>query len=168
MKTNKPYKIFIVEDNIFFAECVAKHLVSEGYIVHTFINGENMLQQIKINPDVIILDYYLDQKGSHIMNGREILSEIRKTHKQTPVVFLSVEDDIELVIQLLKTGASDYVLKDENVFLNLIKSLATITQVLELRKQIDSSKGNIISGIKRMMVYFTLLFLMFISFLFLQ
>ena len=161
----KQYNIFIVEDNHFFSGCVGQYLKLKGYTVQSFYKGEEMLRHLDENPDIIILDYYLDEKDKHaVMNGKEVLSELKKNNVKVPVVMLSVEEDVELVIKLLKNGACDYVLKDDNVFANIEKAITSVVQVLDLKNQIDDSRGNIVKGVKRIMVYTVLILSMILMY----
>ena len=59
-------------------------------------------------PDVITLDYSLPDT-----NGEKLLSYIKKELPETEVVIISGQEDISTAIGLLKKGAYDYLIKDD-------------------------------------------------------
>ena len=65
MSSDKPLKIFIVEDNPIYQELVTQVLGSVSQDIHLFTSGEGCLKEIHNEPSVIIMDYLLEGK----MNG---------------------------------------------------------------------------------------------------
>ena len=73
-------------------------------------NGEDALKLIQEHPvDFVLLDWNLNKE----MTGLDVLKEIRKIEKckQVPVVMVTSEYEKTRVIESLKCGANDYVLK---------------------------------------------------------
>jgi DNA-binding response OmpR family regulator len=100
-------KILVIEDDPDIREFVRQGLLEEGYIVETVDNGEKGSYIARTNYfDLIILDILLPAK-----NGLEVCQEIRKSGKSTPILILSVEDDVPLKVDLLESGADDYMTK---------------------------------------------------------
>ena len=53
-------RIFVVEDNDFFAQMIKQKLeLSDSYEVSLFNNGEDFKSAIHTNPDIVVLDYNL-------------------------------------------------------------------------------------------------------------
>lgn len=109
-------KIFIVEDDADYAEFIKANL-RRKYKIYAFYNAEDCLTTIKsIQPDVMILDYYLPG-----MNGIELYEEVKDTlSEEVKVIILSAMDDGKLVLDFIKKGIRDYVVKGENVIETLI------------------------------------------------
>lgn len=63
------------------------------------------------DPDVIILDYYLDGIEATAMNGIETLDKIKAFNQDIPVVMLSSQDKIEVAVDCMHHRAFDYVVK---------------------------------------------------------
>ena len=101
--------LFIVDDNKSMVVAL-KHYIQnrfgKGIKISTFYNGESCIKEVNNTTDIVILDYSLEGK-----NGLEILKEIKKINQKTEVVMLSNNTDIDLVIESLKNGATDYVVK---------------------------------------------------------
>ncbi len=113
-------KIFIVEDDSEYAEFI-KAKLRRTYKIYAFANAEDCLVSLKsITPDVLVLDYYLPG-----MNGIDLYEKVKdKLPKSTKVVILSSVDDGKLVLDFIKKGIRDYVVKDDNV-------IASLTAIIE-------------------------------------
>ena len=111
--------IFIVDDDPFINTLVIERFKSEGYDVVAFENGEDCLNALNKNPDLIILDYFFVSDNKELMNGMEVFDRIKEIRSQTPVIMLSGQDKGEIVLELARKGIDDYVIKDKNLIDNL-------------------------------------------------
>lgn len=111
--------IFIVDDDPFINTLVIERFKSEGYHVVAFENGEDCLNALNKNPDLIILDYFFVSDNKELMNGMEVFDRIKEIRSQTPVIMLSGQDKGEIVLELARKGIDDYVIKDKNLIDNL-------------------------------------------------
>lgn len=105
MKKSK--QIFIVEDDEIFSMMLDYILSKDSvYQFVSFRSGEECLENLYMNPDVIILDY-----GLPGINGYSTLVEIKRRNPNTHVIILSNNKDKNLAAKLLAAGADDYILK---------------------------------------------------------
>lgn len=118
--------IFLVEDNdldsMFLDYKLRETLVN--YNLVTFSTGEECIQSLHLEPDLIILDYLLGGK-----NGLEILEQIKRLNENIPVVLISQQRDVEVVVEAFHKGASDYIIKGSNAHLkvrDLVENLCEI------------------------------------------
>ncbi len=112
--------IFIVDDNIMFAEMLLDYLSrNPSYKVSLFATGEECLKSLHQKPDLIILDYYLNDTFKNAANGLEILQEIRNHNSSTKVIMLSSQERYGVAAQTISKGAANYVIKDDNAFSNI-------------------------------------------------
>jgi CheY-like chemotaxis protein len=111
--------IFIVDDDPFINMLVVKRFTSEGYRLEAFGYGEDCLNALNKNPDLIILDYYFVDKDRKVMNGMEVFEKIKELKPHTPVIMLSGQDKGEIVLELARKGIDDYIIKDNNLIDNL-------------------------------------------------
>ncbi|QHT69401.1 response regulator [Rhodocytophaga rosea] len=108
------YKIFLVDDDETFLMILRRHLeLQKKFEVHVFNSGEDCLEKLDLQPDIIILDYNLNRSGS-LLNGKQVLSEVLKQKKRPKIIMLSGQEDGQLVYELVKMGVQDYVLKGAN------------------------------------------------------
>jgi len=116
---DKLKKIFIVDDDPFINMLVVKRFSSEGYVVEAFESGEECLNAIDKEPDLIILDYFFAKSDKKYMNGMEVLDKIKKKKPDIAVIMLSGQNDGEVVLELARKGIDDYIIKDHNLIDNL-------------------------------------------------
>ncbi len=109
--------IFVVDDDPMVAAMFADHLKENPlFNVTTFTTGEQCLDNLHLNPDVIILDYILNSVVPDAAGGLEILHQIRERDKDARVIILSSLDDYGKALQTIMEGAVEFVVKDENAF----------------------------------------------------
>jgi two-component system, OmpR family, copper resistance phosphate regulon response regulator CusR len=100
-------KILLVEDERKLAEAVSEGLQSEGYAVMLSPSGEHALARIRAHSfDLVLLDVMLPERS-----GLEVLSDLRRTGFQAPVLILTSRDSIEDRVLGLDAGADDYLVK---------------------------------------------------------
>jgi len=95
----------------------------EGFEVRSILSGEECLAHLYLNPQLIVLDYYLGEGESTAMSGLDTLKKINETNKNIPVVILSREKDKSLIKEFLHYGAIRYVIKDDFFINTLIETI---------------------------------------------
>jgi DNA-binding response OmpR family regulator len=98
-------KILIVEDEKKIADIVGSYLERDGFKVTIANTGQDALQQIKNNFDLIILDLMLPD-----IDGETICSSIRE-FSDVPIIMLTAKSSEDDRIKGLGIGADDYVIK---------------------------------------------------------
>jgi two-component system, OmpR family, response regulator len=123
MKTQE-LNLFIVDDDKSTAYSL-KHYLNDKFgdklNISTFFDGESCLENIDSETDVVILDYFLNDK-----NGNEILSSIKKRNPRTEVIMLSGNENLETAIESFKLGAKNYVVKGRNALKKIAKLIRSI------------------------------------------
>jgi len=100
-------RILIVEDEPKVSNFLQRGLVAERYAVDVCADGLEGLEMAQAFPyDLIILDLLLPT-----LDGREVLSRIRRTNQHVPVLMLTAKDTVEDKVKLFETGADDYLTK---------------------------------------------------------
>lgn len=97
------------------------------YDVICYTNGEKCLENLHLNPRLIVLDHILAGTGEHCLNGLETLKEIRKVNEDIPVIILTGQGDDTLLTEFMENGANRYLTKDDFFIDSLIE---TIQQVI--------------------------------------
>lgn len=102
-------KVLIVEDDKILARTI-EQVLSEKYDVDKAYDGEEGVLFAKQGIyDAIILDIMMP-----VMDGYEVLREIRKDKIFTPVLMLTAKDSISDKVKGLNIGADDYLTKPFN------------------------------------------------------
>ena len=100
-------KVLIVEDDKHLAETIKSNLVSENYVVEIAEDGaDGSFLGRTFNYDAIVLDNSLPKK-----DGLTVCKEVRSSGKNTPIVFLTIDGDMETKAEAFNNGADDYILK---------------------------------------------------------
>ena len=100
-------RILAVDDDRGILKLIARVLRDEAYAVDTASTGEEARMLALVNEyDGIILDLQLGDR-----HGFEILQELRRNGRRTPVLLYSGRADTESIVRGLDAGADDYVVK---------------------------------------------------------
>ena len=100
-------RILIIEDERKTAAFLNKGLSESGFVVDTEENGEQgLLLALSKGYDLIILDVMLPGR-----DGWSILSTLRQSGNQIPVLFLTARDAVQDRVKGLELGADDYLIK---------------------------------------------------------
>lgn len=130
----KKLKLFIVDDNEAFARLTENHLLHRDKLskfdfeILKYNNGEECIQNLFLNPDLILLDYYMGDGTIKEQNGDEIFKRIVEINPNQKVVMLSGLEESVMVKNLTKMGLRDYIIKDEEMFENLRKVITEMYQ----------------------------------------
>jgi len=115
MRTPRGKRVFIVEDNEMHSMMIDYLLSKENpFQIFRFKSGEECLKKLKMNPDIIILDY-----GLPGINGMETYEQIKKYNSEIPVVVITENKSAHLAQQFLNAGVYEYILKENNAFFRL-------------------------------------------------
>jgi len=134
---NEKIKLFLVDDDAVFLKALEiQFLHHTDFTVETFSTGEQCLENLSGNPDVIILDYYLNGIEKNAMNGIETLDKIKAINPDIPVVMLSGQDKIDVAISCMHHKAFDYVVKSETAFLRLQKNITAYFHYERMEKEL--------------------------------
>lgn len=100
-------RILVIEDNEVLCENVTSHLKKENYDVDSCLDGQKGLDFALNHPyDLILLDRMLP-----LLDGTQILKEIRENGITTPVVMVTALGSIDDKVTGLDLGADDYITK---------------------------------------------------------
>ena len=101
-------KILIVEDEKKISRILKLQLESKNHEITIIENGIDALNEIHKKRD--FYDLMLLDLGLPSMEGNEVCKNVRKISK-VPIIVVSAKNNVEEKVDLLKSGASDYVTK---------------------------------------------------------
>jgi DNA-binding NtrC family response regulator len=137
--TEKPLKIFVVEDNEWYNKLLVYTLsLNPDYEVKSFLNGQDFLKCLNESPDVVTLDYRLPD-----ITGLEVLKRIRQENSDVQVILISEQGDIDTVVNLLKLGAYDYITKSDDIKDRLLNTVQNIHKGIGLKREISELRREI-------------------------
>ncbi|MBK6785900.1 MAG: response regulator transcription factor [Saprospiraceae bacterium] len=105
--------VFIVDDHALFSNSlqVLINQFDNYYVEFCAQNGKELIfklqDQQSIKPDIILLDINMP-----VMNGVETMAWLSKNYPDIPVLILTMQDDDNMMLELIKMGIKGYLLKD--------------------------------------------------------
>lgn len=155
----KKHKVAIVEDYKLLAQAISGIVNSfENFeVIFTCENGKHLTETLTENniPDVILMDINMP-----IMNGIETTKWIKEKFPNVHVLALSVEDDEKTILEMIKSGAGGYLLKDvdkdilENALITILETGIYYTKLVNeailhsLNKENEKLKDSEITFLK--------------------
>jgi two-component system response regulator TrcR len=120
-------KVLIVEDERTLSMIIADTLRDEGFDVAQAYDGNQGLSSMRVHhPDVVIADVMMPH-----MDGFEMVRQIRKTDKTTPVLFLTARSSTEDLVTGFKLGANDYLKKPFTMQELIIRVKALVNKAMQ-------------------------------------
>ncbi len=100
-------RILLAEDERDLNRIITKKLTDEGYSVDSCFDGLQALEYLNaVDYDGVILDIMMPRAS-----GLEVLSKLRASGRNVPVLFLTARDSISDRVNGLDMGANDYLIK---------------------------------------------------------
>lgn len=111
--------IFIIEDDALYGKTLKvflKNSFPEVKVIKIFPIGEMSLMELQLNPNVIIIDYFLNSKISEAHNGLEIIKQIKSQKPGTNIIVLSSQENPGVILEAIRDYDCVYVQKDKDAF----------------------------------------------------
>jgi two-component system, OmpR family, response regulator len=138
MINEKKILLFLVDDDALFLKSLKNDFtLNTESEIQTFVTGEECLESISQNPDIVILDYYLNSISKDAIDGLETLDRIKAVNPDIPVIMLSSQDKIDVAVNCMKHQAFDYIVKSETAFLRLQRTITTIFHYQKIEKALS-------------------------------
>ncbi len=128
----KKSKLLIVDDEFGIREMLSDIMVAGDFEVETAENGANALEKLVEHPDIDLIVSDMDMPK---MTGVEMIQHIRAAGNNIPVVILTANSQIQIALNALEQGASDYLLKDENIEDTLIIAVNKVLDKIRIVQQ---------------------------------
>jgi len=119
-------KILVVDDDADAAHIIKDHLELHGFIVKVLLHPAQIMDVAKqFKPSLILMDMVFEE--GHLA-GAAAVEVLRDNNISTPVIFVSVNDDMASRLNAIRTGAYSYITKpiDFNLLISNIKMACDI------------------------------------------
>ncbi|WP_438829903.1 response regulator [Candidatus Ulvibacter alkanivorans] len=106
------YTVVVVDDHNLLSQAIGG-LISDFEdfeVLYLCSNGKELLDKLKNPkniPDIVLMDVNMP-----IMNGIETTTILREEYPQIKVLALSIEEDENIILKMLRAGAKGYLMKD--------------------------------------------------------
>ena len=130
------YTILVVEDDKFVCRLIKKELQRLGFHVEGVFTGTEAISWAVSNPDaLLLLDYRLPD-----MTGKQVIEALAQRRCRVPFIVITGGGDEKLAVEMMKLGAHDYVVKDED-FLDLLPSIVDrVIEQLQIEKRLAKAE----------------------------
>src|SRR5436853_5670963 len=116
-------RVLVVDDEPDIRESLEALLSAEGYRVELAVNATEGLRRLETSSyDLVLLDLMMPDKS-----GMQVLEEVRVRDRETPIFLITAYGSIEVAVQALKQGASDYFSKpwdNEKLLIEIDRAIA--------------------------------------------
>lgn len=129
--------ILVVDDDPFIATIICEALISDGYKIEKAADGEEALAKIEqLIPDLVIMDYMMPK-----MDGPQVCRKVKENPKikHVPIIMVTAVADVKEKVQLLDSGAEDYIVKP----FDLEELLARVKVILRRSNQLHVDVNSI-------------------------
>jgi len=127
-----PYRILVVDDETAIREAIRMTLEYEGYRVDEARSGEDGIDKAtKVPYDAILLDIKMP-----VLDGIEVLENLKQQKVPTPVIMVSGHGDIQTAVECTKRGAFDFLEKPLNRD-KLLLSVRNAVRTQKLEEEVD-------------------------------
>lgn len=107
---NVNHKILLVDDDPFVREMLSAVLQDNGYEAKTAENGKEGMEAFVSDPSINLI---LTDMNMPVMSGQQLIDALKENVVDVPIIVLSGNKEIDVVMEALKSGAEDYLIKDE-------------------------------------------------------
>jgi len=136
---SKTFKIFVVEDDEWYNRLLVYNLsLNPDYEIQSFSDGKSCLENLHQKPNVITLDYRLPDT-----KGLDVLKKVKEIDEDIQVILISEQEDIEVVVELLKQGAYDYIVKSKDIRERLLNTVNNIRKEFSLKTEIKTLRNEV-------------------------
>lgn len=133
-------KIFIIEDDMIVASVIKRILAKfDGYDIYHYTSGEESLNELKAQPEIVIIDYNLPG-----IDGLTLLKTVKENCPGAFIIVCSGQEDVKVVIDCINNGANHYIIKDDKLLVNLENNVRNLTMNVVLQKEVEFLKDQII------------------------
>ena len=135
--------VLVAEDNPDMNRFIVESLSPEFQVATAFDGKDGLVKTVELKPDLILTDIMMP-----IMSGDQMVGEIRKLPEfsDVPIILLTAKADEQLRLQLLQSGAQDYILKPFTVaeVLARVRNLLTMKRAKQaLQKDLASRTSDL-------------------------
>lgn len=113
--------------------------------VRTFGSAEAFTRAMGKVPDLIIMDFNMGEEQPSIINGLQMMRQLKKDYPKLPVILFSNQLDFKLALESLRCGATEYIDRtDDEFYDNIIRS---VRQILKFGKAPGDASWSGLKGI---------------------
>ncbi len=129
--------VLLVEDEQMLAMIVKETLEEKGeFVIHCAENGKQGLEAFyQLKPDIVVTDVMMP-----VMDGFEMVKNIRELNESTPVLFLTSRSSVDDVVEGFSLGGNDYLKKPFGMTELMVRIKALLNRAYVKKEENDHYK----------------------------
>ncbi len=133
------FKVFIVEDDEWYKKMLEYHIkMNPDNLVEAYTTGKELLHNLYKRPDLITLDYTLGEEKAD-----DLINKVKNFDPDIPIVIVSGQEDVSTAVDLLKKGAYDYIVKDEDTKDRIWNIIKHLKQNVNLKEELNQLRKEV-------------------------
>jgi FixJ family two-component response regulator len=105
--SDRQQTILLADDDTAVLEVLEEYLLLQGFKVLVSENGREALRELKKEQiDLVLTDMYMPE-----MTGMDLIERVRRYDQQVPIILLTGYSTVELTIDALRAGATNFIVK---------------------------------------------------------
>ena len=111
-KTSSRPRVLVADDHQMLVDALKRVLEPRCEVVGTVSDGRELLKSAaKLQPDIVVLDIAMPQ-----LNGLDAARQLKPTMPKVKFIFMTMNEDPDLVGEAFRAGASAFLLKRQAAF----------------------------------------------------
>lgn len=127
----KNNKILVVDDSLIVRVTLSKILKANKFSVEVAEDGNEALKKCNEIPNIWLIISDMNMPG---LTGLELIKKLNQKF-EIPIIILTGNSEISLVIEAINNGASDYLLKDGNIKDTVLLSVNRILEKQRMKEE---------------------------------
>ncbi len=133
---NNLSNIIVTEDDESLNHLMQKILRREGFTTEGAMNGAEAIDRVARNEDsLLILDYGLPD-----MTGGDVIQTLSRRKNRVPFVLITGKGNEHIAVDMMKRGAKDYIIKDDDFIKDLPVKVRSVISALDWEKDVQEAE----------------------------
>jgi class 3 adenylate cyclase/FixJ family two-component response regulator len=159
VKTRKPMSergqnnlipVWIIEDDQHLNGIIKRTLEKQGFTCISFLSAKKVSDHIQTLPKgrinaIMLIDYLLGES-----DAVKLLNEINNNGYSVPFVVMTGQGSQKTAVELMKMGAMDYVIKEDDFVDQIVKGLRHVTEKIAVNRILEESKKKLKSNAEKL------------------
>ena len=135
-------KILVVDDSRVVRELLIAYLTNiydNNCVIEEAASGQEALDQYEsFLPDIMLLDYQLPD-----LDGLKVIKQLSENYKHIPVIMVTGNNDVQLVVEAMYAGVQGYILKESLSNEAISWAIEDVLQKIRMRKKIEKQQEDL-------------------------
>jgi class 3 adenylate cyclase/FixJ family two-component response regulator len=132
--------VWIIEDDQYLNDIIKRTLEKQGFACSSFLKANDVTSHLKTLPKgkvnaIMLIDYLLGES-----DAIKLLNEIKTLGYSVPFVVMTGNGSQKTAVELMKLGAMDYVIKEDDFADQIVRSLKHVSEKISVNQKLQKSK----------------------------